>query len=222
MKREVDLREISDGKLYRSTDLAKADTGGCSGCSACCRGMEETIVLDPYDMYRFQKDAGLSFSDLLNGHAKLIAADGLIFPVLAMDGEEESCTFLDENGRCSVHNARPGICRMFPLGRYYEGGSFRYFLQVHECSMPRTKIRIRKWLDTPDLAAYEQYICTWHYFTETADRLLGEPDGMLRRSVCLYLLQVFYEKPWKTEESFYPQFEKRLAAARAKLSISPA
>ena len=39
MKRQVDIREISDGKLYGAGDMVKADTGGCAGCSACCRGM---------------------------------------------------------------------------------------------------------------------------------------------------------------------------------------
>ena len=222
MKRAVDLREISDGKLYRSQDLVRADTGGCEGCSSCCRSMEQTIVIDPYDMYRFQKIEGFVLSDLLAGHARLIAADGLILPVLTMQEDGDACSFLNEEGRCSIHEARPGICRLFPLGRYYEGGSFRYFLQVHECDHERTKVRIRKWLDTPDFSQYEQFVNTWHYFLETANHLLGEPDGALRKSVCLYLLQIFYEKPWDTETSFYPQFEKRLAAARARLSLAPA
>ena len=32
-----------------------------------------------------------------------------------MAEDSESCTFLDENGRCSIHPFRPGICRLFPL-----------------------------------------------------------------------------------------------------------
>lgn len=32
MKREIDMREISDGKLYGPNDLVKADCGDCHGC----------------------------------------------------------------------------------------------------------------------------------------------------------------------------------------------
>ncbi len=36
MKREIDWKEISDGKLYSLNDMVKADCGDCKGCSACC------------------------------------------------------------------------------------------------------------------------------------------------------------------------------------------
>ena len=39
MEREVSLEDISDGKLYGINDMVRADSGGCEGCSACCRGM---------------------------------------------------------------------------------------------------------------------------------------------------------------------------------------
>ena len=39
---------------------------------------------------------------------------------------------------------------------YYEAGDFSYFLQVHECSMKnRTKVKVSKWLDTPEISKYE-------------------------------------------------------------------
>ena len=37
MERNIDLKEVSDGSLYTSNDLVKADCGGCEGCSACCQ-----------------------------------------------------------------------------------------------------------------------------------------------------------------------------------------
>lgn len=39
MDREIDLKDISDGKFYGINDMVKADCQGCEGCSACCRGM---------------------------------------------------------------------------------------------------------------------------------------------------------------------------------------
>ena len=54
---------------------------------------------------------------------------------------------------------------MFPLGRFYKNHSFQYFLQVHECpKTDRSKVKIKKWLDTPNLKTYEKYIADWHFF----------------------------------------------------------
>ena len=55
MRREVSLADISDGKLYDLNDMVRADAQGCSGCSACCRGMGSSVVLDPLDLYRLAR-----------------------------------------------------------------------------------------------------------------------------------------------------------------------
>ncbi len=52
-----------------------------------------------------------------DGPLELNVVDGIILPNLKMARAEEACSFLDTNGRCTVHAFRPGICRMFPLGR---------------------------------------------------------------------------------------------------------
>ena len=52
MRREQTLEEISDGKLYDSNDMVKADCQDCKGCSDCCQGMGDTVILDPLDVHR--------------------------------------------------------------------------------------------------------------------------------------------------------------------------
>ena len=51
MERNVTMAEISDGKLYSRDDMVKAGCDDCRGCSACCHGMGNSIVLDPYDVF---------------------------------------------------------------------------------------------------------------------------------------------------------------------------
>ena len=33
MERNIDMKEVSDGRLYTSNDLVKADYGGCGGAA---------------------------------------------------------------------------------------------------------------------------------------------------------------------------------------------
>ena len=86
--------------------------------------------------------------------------------------------FLTEEGRCGIHPFRPGICRLFPLGRYYEENGFRYFLQVHECQKEnRAKVKVKKWLDTPDLKKYETYIARLAWITDSVTGIHCSTSG---------------------------------------------
>ncbi|NLL78436.1 MAG: YkgJ family cysteine cluster protein [Clostridiales bacterium] len=221
MKRQVTLEEISDGKLYDCNDMVKADCNGCKGCSACCRGMGNSILLDPLDVYRLTKELGQDFEALLRDRVELNAVDGIILPNLKMTGEEERCFFLNEEGRCSIHAARPGICRIFPLGRHYENHSFRYFLQVHECRQePKTKVKVKKWIDTPQTAQNQRYIIEWHYFILGLQEYAGNTeDAGLLKTLNLYLLRQFFVTPYDTNRDFYDQFEKRMEEARKVLNM---
>ena len=149
---------------------------------------------------------------------------------------------MDEAGRCSIHPHRPGICRLFPLGRVYEDGSFRYFcihvsakntgrsrphedgsfryfLQIHECKKDnRTKVKVKKWLDTPNAARYERYINDWHYHLKDLQaEIQAANDDELAKAACMSILTLFYLTPYDTSGDFYSQFESRLEESRNNL-----
>lgn len=209
MKRYVSLEEISDGRLYTAKDMVRADCHGCEGCSACCHGMGESIILDPYDVYRLEKMEGFSFAESIGRTIELNVVDGVILPNLMMSGEKESCGFLDQEGRCSIHPYRPGICRLFPLGRFYEEGSFRYFLQKDECPKARTKIKLSKWLDTPELSRYEEFVLHWHYLVKDLEEKVSGGDVEESKKWNMSLLKLFYFSPYDSSQDFFAQYENR-------------
>lgn len=213
MKRNIDLKDISDGKLYGLNDMVKADCGDCKGCWDCCQGMGQSIVLDPFDCFRLTKHLDCPLEALLHQKLELNVVDGIVLPNLKMEGENETCGFLDENGRCSIHSFRPGVCRLFPLGRIYEELGFRYFLQTQECKMDkRMKIKVRKWIDTPDLKRYERFVSDWHDYLKKLEKKIEETeDPTFMNQVSMYVLKQFYLTPYETDGDFYVQFSKRLA-----------
>lgn len=216
MKRYVDMADISDGKYYTSGDMVKA---GCRGCGSCCKGMGKSIVLDPLDIFRLMTRLDCTFEQLLKEKIELNVADGIILPNLKMTETSDQCSFLDEQNRCTVHDFRPGICRLFPLGRYYEQHSFKYFLQTHECPNPcPAKVKIKKWLEEPELKRQEAFICRWHYFLKAVQQALDSKDNDgLRRQVSLYILQKFYMESFPAEDDFYTLFEMRASEAEEVL-----
>ena len=215
MRREVDIKDISDGKLYTANDMVKAGCQDCKGCSACCRGMGSSIILDPLDVFRLTKDLECSFQELLSAAVELNVVDGIVLPNLRMAGEQEKCVFLNEQGRCNIHASRPGICQLFPLGRIYEDGGFKYFLQVHECKKEnRTKVKVSKWLDTPDIKRYEHFVNDWHYYLKDVEALLERLDDEGQKQISLFVLKQFYLTPFDVSADFYEQFELRLNSAK--------
>ena len=119
-----------------------------------------------------------------------------------------------------MHPIRPGICRLFPLGRYYSDGGFQYFLQTHECKNEnRTKIKVKKWIDTPNLKQNDEFILAWHDFVcDIQNKVMQAADDSVFKKVNMFLLQQFYMEPYKGED-FYPQFQERLAKAKQVIGV---
>lgn len=206
------ILDISDGKLYGNNDMAKISCHDCAGCSSCCRDMGDTIWLDPYDVFQLTGNLGKSMEMLLTREVEFHVEDGLILPNLRMQGEgETACGFLNEEGRCSIHAFRPGFCRLFPLGRNYENEKLNYFVLRDACpARNKSKVKINKWLQIPDLKAYEHFLLEWHGLTKMLRAFLEThmEETALTKAVNMKFLQVFYLTPYE-ETDFYTAFEER-------------
>lgn len=208
MNRYIDFDEETDGKRYSGKDMARLGCNDCNGCHKCCTGMGKSIVLDPYDIYMLKKCLKRNFDDLVNSVIELSVTDNLILPNLLLTGEDEHCTLLDDNGRCSIHESRPGFCRMFPLGRIYENGTFSYFLQTKECRNNKTKVKIDKWIGIKDFEKYEKFVNDWHYFLKDMDKIISKDESMKKNAVIVVLKIFYWELP--VEKDFYEEFYARL------------
>lgn len=220
MKRNVDLNEITDGNIYTSDSLVKISCNDCEGCDKCCHNMGESIVLDPYDIWQISIATGKSFEQMLNNEIKLSVVDGVILPHINMKSsidavsnkkqisEDGQCTFL-VNGRCSIHSYRPGICRLFPLGRLYkEDGTFDYINQIYECDHAnKSKVKIKKWLGITNIGQYEAYITQWHNFLKKVQEYVHDDDKLKKYN--MLILQVMFASKYSSED-FYQEFISRI------------
>ncbi len=168
-------------------------------------------MLDPWDIWKLETNLKETFGGLLRDKIELHVEEGLILPHLKMQGAEERCGFLNQEGRCGIHAFRPGLCRLFPLGRAYEGQTLQYFLLENACPNGRTKVRVRKWLDIEDCRNYTAFLIRWHDLRkrlqeEFAEKEAAEPDFMKEQN--MRFLHIFYEEPYGPED-FYGQFEER-------------
>lgn len=219
MQREWNLSEITDGKLYNINDMAKVGCDDCKGCSKCCRDMGNSIILDPLDVQRILNRLGARFEELLIDKFELNMVDGIILPNLKMN-PSGACPFLGDDERCTIHSERPGICRIFPLGRLYENNDFSYILQVHECPKePKTKVKIKNWICADNINANQKFINDWHYFLiDVSKKLQAESEDNIKR-ITMFILNMFYLTPFRRDIDFYDTFNERLKNAKSALDI---
>lgn len=213
------LEEISDGKIYGLKDMVRAACNDCEGCHSCCEDMGDSIILDPLDVYLLQKALGMPVQNLIEKKIELRMVDGLILPNMMMDEKTNCCVFLNEEGRCSIHAFRPGICRLFPLGRIYEEKGLAYFLQSEGCvKQNRSKVKVSKWLDTPELKRNQQYLTDWHDFRKQMENVLKDTeDEKTVKTISMFLLNTFFIQPYDMEADFYAQFYERLERVKSVL-----
>lgn len=212
MKRIVNVSDFANVKRLNSGDMARIACNECSGCSECCRTVGDTIILDPYDIYQLEKGLKMNFGELLSsGKIVLRCVDGVIQPNLSLRDKGEGCSFLNTEGRCTIHSFRPGFCRLFPLGRIYdENGAFQYFVQETECPHPnKTKIKIRQWLGIDRLEEYESFIRDFHARLKALQaEMAAEPER--EKELNMLFLQNYYLYPYDLNRDFYEQYKSLL------------
>lgn len=209
-------------ELYESYKKVRIGCCDCKGCCDCCQGMGNSVILDPFDFYRLEKGLLTGPKELLEQCAALNVNDGLILPNLRMEGEKEQCVFLNGEGRCAIHGFRPGLCRLFPLGRNYKEGKLSYFILEGACSGPgeRTKVRIADWIAEDPIERYESFLKDWHYYLkgikEKTAALPAEAWESAVKTASVNILEKFYLTPYDCEKNFYDQFYERFQSVSAE------
>lgn len=93
----------------------------CAACSRCCH--HKVIQTNPYEIAQLAAFKGVSAREF----RELWTEDGA-GTTLART-EADVCVFLGEAG-CTVHPARPLVCRLYPLGRRRAGDGTEHWLRL--------------------------------------------------------------------------------------------
>ena len=143
--------------------------------------------------------------------------DQCVQSVLRMDHQESVQIIIVDNeiqkpeaDRAKLKAAYQGIPNITVL-MIRENGGFSYFLQTGECAKEnRSKIKVSKWIDTPDLTRNQQFTLQWHNLLHAMEeRLTGEDEGK-QQEENLLLLRLFYLLPYEGTTDFYSQFTERM------------
>lgn len=109
----------------------------CVGCGGCCRQRGD-IVLSGYDLYRLARQMRLPPKIAARAFCKVYIGQVSRLPVAHLapaPAEGGNCPFLT-GGRCAVHEARPLVCALYPLGQEISPDrAVRYYAQDARCGL---------------------------------------------------------------------------------------
>ena len=128
----------------------------CMLCGACCRNVKETVPVDCKDAFYLTKhlrDLGMDIycvDQFLEQYAEPALLDecGFFVYFLKSVGEDSSCIFLKDN-RCSVQEAKPLACRLYPFMVDPNGsGRFSYLYSTERTHHFRGPVvETRSWMN---------------------------------------------------------------------------
>lgn len=92
----------------------------CRRCLRCCR--HKKIQVNPYEVAQLAAHVGVTTSVFIRRHT-IEGGSFLRF------GDDGACPFLTEKG-CGVHESRPLVCRLYPLGRHVADSGEEWFAEL--------------------------------------------------------------------------------------------
>lgn len=157
-----------DLETWKKNELKPDDTFHfeCKMCGDCCRNRSEPILLTGADIYRVARALDTTMSKVVEENTVGYIGDTSHMPVLVLKERLDGSCRLLRKGRCMVHQDKPAVCALFPLGRFYDGRdqSFHYFLNTRNCQAHHRDGKqwtLQEWLDEFKIRETEEMTRAW-------------------------------------------------------------
>ena len=165
----------------------------CQRCGVCCRKRTGApIILTGYDVYQIGRALGVqSTMDLLSMGIIGVVSNQYDLPtcILAIN-DTGACCLLDGDC-CMVHDAKPVVCALYPLGRAYDATENQYiYIQPHGNKCNGTgageKVLVSQWLEQTGISNTEQYYAAYEQaYAEAVMASLGAKSPKYQKKIYL-------------------------------------
>lgn len=220
----------------------------CNACGGCCTNSTiESIVFRAYDLFNLSIALDVEPADVIDLHGNMYLGPTSSLPVvqlkpMALETQESMmnllmhgkpilvCPFL-KNKKCSVHNHKPGACRLYPLGRLVQTSQTAlepeekietiYFLQKNTCCGNKgEKHNVDDWLGgaskTEGIFAKDSDLLCYVSNTINLSKILAyvkdNQESILKEKISSFYdsFMYYYYVNYNKTESFEKQFENNI------------
>ena len=140
-----------------------------------------------------------------------------------MQGKKNACPFLSDEGRCTVHDVKPAVCALYPLGRVILGKNpgealnadsnniVQYVMSGH-CGSAKKTHTVREWLSSFGIPENDEFFYLWTGVQLRLGTIIRElEDKKIPPSTLNPIWNVIFAKLYRdydTEQEFMPQFQR--------------
>ena len=198
----------------------------CTKCGKCCINRDD-IMLSPMDIFKISKELNISPHAFFYKYCTSIIGAYSRVPIVMLRpvGKNRRCPLL-KNNQCAVHNVKPAVCGMFPLGRYIAispdgynklgitSSEVKYLLQPIECGDDSETHTVREWLSGFDISLEDAAFIRWHQTVAELSTVLQSLEKKwdpLTMMEVWFVVQITLYQNYNAEQDFMPQFEKNIA-----------
>lgn len=186
------------------------------------------------DIYNIAKKKGVTVREVVNAYTEAYIGRNSHIPIvhLLSNGPKGACPLL-ENGRCSVHDCKPTVCALFPLGRVIIGEKFgepiedldnlqvKYMLNEHSCGSAKRVNTVRSWLARFGIPEHDEFYLLWNkVLMSLTPAVMKLEEAKVSEPVLSMFWDAIYQTfylQYDTNQEFMPQFQ---AAADKLLCLS--
>jgi hypothetical protein len=153
----------------------------CRVCGKCCKNRDD-ILLTTRDLFNIAKHFKLTMIQALEKYCESFIGNSSRIPIVRLKpvGPNRNCPLLNGD-RCSVHESKPVVCAVFPLGRVVTSADreqgvkagdklvIQYILNPINCGSVSRKYTVRQWLERFGIPIDDSLYIVW---TDTIIRLM--------------------------------------------------
>lgn len=132
----------------------------CKKCGFCCNF---AIILYPFDIMNICRHLNIKTKEFLEKYAVIVPDENKIMRCVLKKAPK--CLFNKDN-LCTIYNARPVRCRLFPIGRYFEDNKVEYLLPRNRCIgfNSNKKQSVKEWVNDQDASQFDDMANEWSNF----------------------------------------------------------
>lgn len=195
----------------------------CDRCGRCCRERED-VLLNPADLFRIAKFLNQTPSQVVEHYCECYIGPDSRLPIIRLKPKtyRSTCPFLGPEG-CRIHQAKPTVCALFPLGRAYltTKGELIYFCQPLTCGSRKETHTVREWLTGFGLSYEDDDTLHWMRLTTRLTTWMLQNEYRLsqteRLAVWTHMKNLCYLQ-YDIHETFHGQFLRNTNELLRKLS----
>jgi hypothetical protein len=197
----------------------------CKACGNCCRNRDD-VLLSAFDLYRISKHLNIKPKEAFEKYCETYIGPTSNLPIVRLrpkpipnmllrvpEPYSSACPLL-ENGRCSVHKAKPITCALFPIGRGYDPQAKKVFYVLNDakCNDGGKRHVIKDWLAFFDIPLHDEAYIAWTEFLTESVKFMQKflkASDRLKEMIwnCFFLIMYL---TYDTNDEFLPQLKRNI------------